>query len=73
MVVEGLALNKIFTPHPKKKVITEIITEECKSSKIKKKGCRIHSFKHDTAMEIMNSYLLSILAPGLQKNDPANS
>lgn len=72
MVVEGLALNKVFTPHPKK-IITEIITEECKSSKIKKKGCRIHSFKHDIAMKLMNSYLLSILAPGLQKNDPAHS
>lgn len=35
MVVEGLALNKAFTPHPKK-VITEIITDERKSSKIER-------------------------------------
>lgn len=35
MVVEGLALNKAFILHPKK-VITEIITDECKSSKIER-------------------------------------
>lgn len=37
MVVEGLALNKAFTPHPKK-VITEIITDECKSSKLERRA-----------------------------------
>lgn len=35
MMVEGLALSKVFRPHPEK-AITEIITEECKSSKIER-------------------------------------
>lgn len=37
MVVEGLALNKVLTPHPKK-VITEISAEECQSSKIERRA-----------------------------------